>query len=254
MSDDKITTVFFIISDIIFFIFNITETTMPGPVVTRLLIGSAIYIIVIIFVYLCYCDEQSKPTESIISKEMISKEMFVGKYDDTETDLLNIRLNEELNSPLKYMTTGDFNKMIAKIRKIVYDDIISYSKVCADMNGVDGPEPNQMTLKCNVDPDAMQEDIVNHVSLYVISYVKESHGVNLNPYQVTGDFRIHLRLLEDIIYPLMYNDLYTVHGIQYFDKNMLGEKVYFNLQIRDVLFTTLLRRGIEVLQDQDNQP
>ncbi len=185
---------------------------------------------------------------------MQAKETFVGKYDDTYTDLLEIRINKHIPSPVKYMTTGEFTLMIAKIRKIVYQDIIHYSKVCSDMNGSDGPQPNQMTLRCNADPLSMQKEIVNHIAEYVIDHVKQSHRVNLNPYQLIGDFMLHLNLLDNVIYPLMYSNLFTVHGVQYFNKNTLGVKVYFNLIIRDVLFTTLLRRGIEVVQDKDNQP
>ena len=184
----------------------------------------------------------------------VRSESFVGKYDDTDMDLSDIRLNEKLQSPVKYITTSEFNQMIEMIRRIVYQDIIDYTKVCSDMNGSDGPEKNQMTLKCNTDPQAMQEDIVNHIADSLITHVKKTYGVNLNPYQVTGDFMIHLNLLEDVVYPLMYSDLYTVHGVQYFNKKMVNDKVYSNLQIRDVLFTTLLRRGIEVIQDMDNQP
>ena len=92
------------------------------------------------------------------------------------------------------------------------------------------------------------------ITINTIFHVKQSHRVNLNPYQLIGDFMLHLNLLDNVIYPLMYSNLFTVHGVQYFNKNTLGEKVYFNLIIRDVLFTTLLRRGIEVIQDKDNQP
>lgn len=223
---------------------------MPKNVDMQILLVIMVYIFAVIWIYLCYFSDP-EPSDRYL---MDYNENFVGKYDDSDTALLEIRLNEELESPMKYMTTQEFDEMIAKIRKIVYQDIIKYSKMCSEMNGDDGPQPNQMTLKCNTDPQGMQEDIVNHIAEYIIDHIKKTRGVNLNPYQVTGDFMIHLNLLEDVIYPLMYSDLYTVHGIQYFDKNILGEKVYYNLMIRDVLFTTLLRRGIEVIDDQDNQP
>lgn len=224
---------------------------MPKKIDAQILFVTVVYILgIILLISFNFMDLFTGRSNSDIQ----FNETFVGKYDDTDTDLLEIRLNEGLQSPIKYMKTQEFNKMIAIIRKIVYQDIIKYSKVCSDMNGSDGPQPNQMTLKCNTDSKAMQEEIVNHISEYIISHVKQTYKINLNPYQVTGDFMIHLNLLEDVIYPLLYSDLYTVHGIQYFDKKMLGDKVYSNLKIRDVLFTTLLRRGIEVVQDEDNQP
>jgi hypothetical protein len=178
-------------------------------------------------------------------------EHFQASFDDKNIDLLAIKAGEKLLNPTKYITVSDFNDMVMSIRQIVYQDIYLLSQVCSKMNGQDGPEKNQMTLFCIADVKGMQNEIVGHIANYVIDNVKSKYGINLNPYQVTGDFMVQLNLLEDVIYPLVYTNLYTVHGIQYFDLKMLQDKVYENLKIRDVLFGTLLRRGIDVSPDID---
>jgi hypothetical protein len=192
-----------------------------------------------------------------------SNEYFVDKADDWDlnTDLLQTDYNDNpktltkvLLSSVKYMSVKDFNTMINTIRDIIYRDILNYSKTCADMNGDDGPQPNQMTLFCINDVQAMHEEIIDHIAEYIITTIKTKYDINLNPYQVTGDFMVHLNLLEDVLYPLIYSGLYTVHGLQYFDKTILKQKVQYNLLTRDVLYTTLLRRGLDVLPDADEHP
>jgi hypothetical protein len=169
-------------------------------------------------------------------------------------ETFDIDINDQyLQSPLKYMGTMEFNKMVAVIKKIVYQDMINYAKVCASMNGVDGPETNQLTIQCITDPASIHQEIVENIADFVINHVKEHHKINLNPYQVVGDFMVNLGLLDFVINPLLYSNLYTVNGLQYFTKNMLAQKVNGNLKIRDVLYTTLSRRGIDVIIDSDGQ-
>ena len=191
----------------------------------------------------------------IVYDYLSTGEQFQSSLDgallDNNIDLLAIKAGEKLLNPTKYITVSDFNDMVVTIRQIVYQDIYLLSQVCSKMNGQDGPEKNQMTLFCITDIKGMQEEIVSHIANYVIDNVKSKYGINLNPYQVTGDFMVQLNLLEDVIYPLVYTNLYTVHGMQYFDQKMLQDKVYENLKIRDVLFGTLLRRGIDVSPDID---
>lgn len=178
-------------------------------------------------------------------------ETFVLKFDDTDTDQLESKIDNKLLGPNRYIYVNDFNEMVKHIRWIIYRDLYMYSKMCTDMNGSDGPQPNQNTFSCHNDANSMQDEIIKHVAEYIIDTVRTNYGINMHPYQVVGDFIFHLNLLEHVIYPLMYSGLYTIHGIQYFNPKMLENAVYYNLNVKDVLLETLLRRGIHLFPDTD---
>ncbi len=216
---------------------------MPHNLDTGNILFILFVVIIIIWIRIAYISNNT-------SYDIIG-ETFVDKIDDDNTDLLEIRLEDKLLGPMRYISVYNFNKIVETIRSIVYRDLYVYSKKCATMNGDDGPETSQMTLFCHNSINDIHEEIVSHIAEYVIDHIKSDYGVNLNPYQVTGDFMTQLNLLEDVINPLMYSNLYTVHGIQYFNEYMLEQKVYYNLKIRDVLYGTLLRRGIDVSPDID---
>jgi hypothetical protein len=179
-----------------------------------------------------------------------SKELFNKNEDDM--DQIYGMVNGIADSPVKLISTKDFDQMTTEIKKIIYVDIINYANTCSSMNGSDGPEPNQMTLQCISDTMSIKEDITNHIAEYIIDHISDKFNINLNPYQVVGDFMVNLDLINDVINPLLFSGLYTVHGIQYFDKNMLSKIISSNQDIQNVLYTTLQRRGIDVNQLNNN--
>ena len=185
-------------------------------------------------------------TPSIFSS---SNENF-SKYDE-DTDQIYGMINGMIDSPVKFLSPKEFNYMVSQIKIIIFYDIMNYAKVCADMNGSDGPESNQMTIQC-AEPTAIKSEITNHVAEYIINTIRQKFNINLNPYQVVGDFMNNLDLIRDIIDPLLNTNIYTVHGIQYFDKNMLNNIIYSYQDIQDVLYTTLQKRGIDVNQLDEN--
>jgi hypothetical protein len=178
---------------------------------------------------------------SISSKELFSK-------NEEDTDQIYGMVNGISDSPVKLISTKDFDQMTTMIKNIIYNDIINYAKTCSTMNGSDGPEPNQMTLQCIADTMSMKDEITNHIAEYIIDQIGNKFNINLNPYQVIGDFMVNLDLINDVINPLLSSGLYTIHGIQYFDKNMLTNIISSNQDIQNVLYTTLQHRGIDVNQ------
>jgi hypothetical protein len=189
-------------------------------------------------------------------------EKFVGKSDDLDSDqdlsLLETNKSTLLQSPMKYIDTLAFNEMINSIRTIVYQDLLKFQSVCRDMNQVhtDGPEKaaddKQYTLVCLGDMSDLQASILDHIVMYIVDHIKEKYNININPYAMRSDLMLNLHLLDAVIYPIAYSGLYTVHGIQYFTESMLKQQISENLKIRDVLYSTLLRRGIDVTPDNDN--
>jgi len=172
-----------------------------------------------------------------------------------DTDYLKILKGEEFNSAPKYMLVSDFVQMVTIIRRMVLDMIIDFGTKCqtADGNTVrDRIEPHQKSLSCYDDIVDIEERIILKITGYIYSYIKERFNINLNPYLSVNLMKIHLNLLESVLYPLAYSTLYTEHGIQYFNESLVKDKVYNNLQINDVLFTILSSRGIILVENVDN--
>lgn len=141
---------------------------------------------------------------------------------------------------LKCINCMEFNQMATDIAEIIYEDIIEYANVCSEMNGDDGPEPSQMTLQC-MEPRSIQQEIIEDIAEYIIDYVQKNYGIVLDTYKVIGDFIVNLGLLEYLINPLCNSKLYTIHGLQYFTKNMLIKKIINDLKIHDTLYKILTR-------------
>ncbi|VBB18614.1 hypothetical protein YASMINEVIRUS_1077 [Yasminevirus sp. GU-2018] len=183
------------------------------------------------------------------------REHFVEKADCTDADCEDTSLleidNELLQSPMRYMTVNEFNKMVSDIQDLVIDKISDLVQTCSDMNGSDGLQKDHMTFTCLADTDDIEEQVVALIVAYIGSSIKKKYGINMNPYLVTSVFMNHLDLLDGVVYPLLYSKHFTVHGINYFTRDMLVEKVHQNLKINDVLYTTLLKRGIDVLPNND---
>lgn len=185
-----------------------------------------------------------------------TKESFVEKADCSDaycddTTLLEIN-NELLQSPMRYMSVDEFNVMILDIQSLVVDKITIIVKNCSDVNGADGFQRDQMTFTCLNDVEDIEVQVIDLIVAYIVKRIKDKYNINLNPYVVTSDFRTQLDFLDSIVYPLVYSKFYTVQGINYFTQEMLVNKVQENLKIQNILFTTLLRRGINVLPNDDD--
>lgn len=190
------------------------------------------------------CDENDNDRNCIDTKDM-------------NTENLNLNLNL-LQDPIntnnaRYMTTGEFNKIIVDMQTIITNMIIKEVENCKDMNGSDGLERKHMTFNCINNVSDIQNKILYKLSEYIIETVKSRHNITINIYAVYTDLMDNLDLLEDVIYPLLYSKHYTIHGINYFTKSMLIDKVVHNVKMNDAIYTTLQRRGIEVIPDIDDQ-
>lgn len=159
-----------------------------------------------------------------------------------------------INSPMRYMNTNEFNYLIDNIKDICYNTIKKEVSICNDMGGNSSHslEKYQMTFNCISDVKDIETNVINNISDYLIQYIKSRYKINLNQYAVIMDFKMNLELLENVIYPLLYSKLYTINGINYFNDQMLKNAVYNNLYVSDTLYTTLMRRAIDVKPDTDN--
>jgi hypothetical protein len=190
------------------------------------------------------------------------KPFFDKKYDenfesdfDPKLDLLMIQKDNKIQSPYRFINVEQFNKMIDSIRKIIHDDVVDFTKVCTDMNGDAGigeQNDQRMTLLCYDDTIAVENTIITHICDFIIDHIKKQYGINMNPYLVFSDFKVNFNISEDILYPLSDSTLYTVHGVRYFTESMLNNLISQNLSVKNVLYTTLLRRGIDVNPNSDN--
>lgn len=181
-------------------------------------------------------------------------EDFESNYNP-KLDLLMIQKDNKLQSPYRFISVAQFNKMIDSIRQIIHDDVIDFTKVCTDMNGDAGigeQNDQRMTLLCYDDTIAVENTIITHICDFIIDHIKAQYGINMNPYLVFSDFKVNFNISEDILYPLTDSTLYTVHGVRYFTEPMLNNLISQNLSVKNVLYATLLRRGIDVNPDSDN--
>lgn len=169
-----------------------------------------------------------------------------------------------INSPVRYMSTNEFNYLIDNIKKICYNTIKREVSVCNEMGGFTNSNPkpletstnsldkHQMTFNCISDVKDIETSVINDIADYLISYIKSRYNINLNSYAVIMDFKMNMELLENVIYPLLYSKLYTINGMNYFNDQMLKKAISDNLYISDTLYTTLMRRAIDVKPDTDN--
>jgi hypothetical protein len=181
-----------------------------------------------------------------------NNESFIANHDDVLTDLLYIKNDDMFNSGMRYMSVSDFSDLLNQIRTLLVNKILEYSKNCQTMDGYSGLEKNQLSLKCYTSDEELEEDLILNISKYIINFLKSRYNITVNPYSILGDMMSHLNLMEDVLYPLMYSDIYTLHGEQYFTKEKVIEDVYYNLKLKDLLQTVLTRRGILVVIDHDD--
>ena len=176
---------------------------------------------------------------------------------DPNIDLLKIPQDATNNYEEKlvnnYMSVSEFTHMIHVLKRILVAVLVKKGQGCSDMTGEEKEAqlPQQLSLACYTDAESIKEELIIVMTKYLIQYVKQRFKINLNPYQVINNFYVHLDLEEAIIDPLMYSQLYTMHGIQYYNEKLAKKIVDGNLHLNDVIFTTLQQRGIEVIIDND---
>lgn len=228
-----------------------------------------IVIIVLVIIFAIYQSTRNSFNESmcsinndikIINNQNYNKnnnlEGFLKKSDCSngkceDTSLLEIG-NNLLLSPVHYISVNNFNSMVIDLHSLIVASLKDQVATCKDMNGDDGLEKTHMTFNCINDVEGIQDVVINRLAAYIIEYIKYVYKINMNPHLIISDFKNNLNLLEAVIYPLVYSNLYTINGIRYFTNYMLMDKVANNLKLSDVLLTTLQRRGIDVLPDTDN--
>lgn len=172
-----------------------------------------------------------------------------------DTDYLKILKENGFNNAPKYMLVSDFSNMVVIISDIVLDMLMEYGSKCQSADGYivrDRIEEHQKTLSCYNDLVDIEERIILKITAFIYSYIDKKFGIKLNPYYSINLMKIHLNLLESILYPLAYSSLYTEHGIQYFNEKTARDLIHTNLRIHDVLFTIISSRGIILIENVDN--
>jgi len=168
-------------------------------------------------------------------------------YTDGGTDSMSQRLI------LHQVKTSEMVKLVRTIQDAIINKLVGSASTCKDMHGADklGDDRRTLSLACVTDPMALKDDIIQDVYDIIYGFVKTKFRINMNEYVVYYDLNRQLDLLEAIIYPLMYSNLYTVHGVQYITADWIRAKVEQNLKIQDVLMTVFSRRNIDIEVDTD---
>jgi hypothetical protein len=171
----------------------------------------------------------------------------LGKSLCSSTNDDNILINR------KTITADMFVTMNETIKQIVIDMILDYANNCKGMNGSDGIGNNDtiLTLACNTDPWSMEHNIVLKITDYIKDEISRLLHINMNKLIILHDLMRHLNLLEQVIYPLQNSNLYTLHGIQYITVNSIKNIINNNLRVKDVLYTVLSRKNINVINNND---
>lgn len=165
------------------------------------------------------------------------------------------------------VSTMEYLALVTEIKTAISNKIIDYAKTCQEMHGpvakqgpMVGPSnypailhdgTQGLTLACVTDPYDLKNKIIDDVYEIIYKYIKSKFNININAYAVYHDLNMHLNLLEGIIYPLQFSGLYTVHGVQYTNERWIRDKVQSDINVKDVLITTLSRRNIELEVDTD---
>lgn len=176
-------------------------------------------------------------------------ECFDANIENTDIDLLDIK-NPRTMNPWE-ITSTDFLYIIKNIEKLVIDSVIKSGKMCQNTNDNDKLRKQQLSLTCHSSLEEIENEIILDISNFVIKHIKKKLKINLNPYQVINDLKTHSGILESILYPLANSGRYTINGVQYFSEISLIDKVHDNNLISDVIYTTLTKRGINVMIDNE---
>jgi hypothetical protein len=164
----------------------------------------------------------------------------------------NINTTHENRLYGRYLKTSEFMNMVKNIKQIIYDCILDMAQSCITMNG--SPSWNngltQISLQCFMSDHEIEKNIVGAIDKYIYSVMKNKFNINMNSQHIIHDLMRNLNLLEKVIYPLKYSNLYTKNGEQYTTEKKIYSLVY-DLNIKDSLISTLERRDILLEIDND---
>lgn len=232
-----------------------------------LIIVLAILVVYLIYFYLTYYGLPS--IGSIFSKdEGFYANVFENDAINNATLTDNYALLTADNSILSdklipaQIPNAVFMDMVTAINHIISQKIIKSAESCKDMHGEAGLHDNRLTdhgntgttltLQCVPDLFGLRNEIINDIYKFINNVVKKQYNIEIDPALAMHDLHRHLNLLEAVIYPIRYSKLYTVHGVQYVTENKIRQMVNTNIEAKDVLYTILTRRGIEIMNDDDN--
>jgi hypothetical protein len=227
-----------------------------------------VYILAILVVYLIYIYLSRYGIPSIGSifgyKESFSGNMLENDVIDNGTMTDNYTKLSESSSTLSHdlipaqVPNAVFMDMVTGIKHIISKKIIKSAESCRTMNGEDGMNQNNVlrkgktiTLQCVPDLHGLGNMIMKDIYAFIDTITRERFNVKLDPALVLHDLHRNLNIMEAVLYPLKHSNLYTVHGIQYTTEDRIKKMVYSNIQVKDVLYTILTRRGIEIMNDTD---
>ncbi len=170
--------------------------------------------------------------------------------DDDVTDPSKERIHK---NAVNYYKVSEFTDMVLIIKQKISSMLIAYGKVCREQNGFDlvGDGVHMLSLNCITNPQEIEDTILMEVFKIIHKTIMDKYGINLNFHSVMSDLYNNLDLLEKVIYPLMYSELYTVNGIQYTTESRITDMVNQNLAMHDVLYTIISRRNIVLDMDTD---
>jgi len=116
---------------------------------------------------------------------------------------------------LDYYTYTKSSYKTHRIKKndIIFDTVIELAKNCNNMYGEDKLLPHQYSLMCYSD-----EEIEDKIIEKLIRNKKDK-------YNLIFRLKKDLKLKEKVIYPLKNTGKYTIHGLQYFTKDMANINV-----------------------------
>lgn len=212
------------------------------------IVAITIFILIIIAIFISDCG-------SIDQYQDQSEGFNVDKIELDDASLMKLhRKNENLLlSRNRYITVNDYNLMIMNIRQIIMDGIINQVRQCDDIggSGYDKTISSQLTFNCIHDLESVQNDLINQIVLYIEKFIKDKYKLNTNRLSIAIDFKNNFDFLENILYPLAFTNKYTMQGMNYFTMPMLRDKVFNNTELENGLYTSLTRRGIDVLPIND---
>jgi hypothetical protein len=168
---------------------------------------------------------------------------------NADIDLLDIKNPRTMKPWL--ITSTDFAHIISNVEQLIIDRVIKSGKLCQNINDNDKLREHQLSLTCHSSLDKIENEIIFDVTNFVIRHIKKKLNININPYQVIDDLKTHSDIIESVLYPLANSGRYTVNGVQYFSEISLINKVRGNHMISDVIYTTLTKRGIDVMIDDE---
>jgi hypothetical protein len=227
--------------------------------------GSPIKLIIlfILILYIAYriiypnlSEEQFQP-----NSELADYNEYDDLYGMPNTNRTNL-LDDGMAT--NYLPASEFLKIVSQINQKIITVIVGYGKMCQGTNGEDlfmgnenkrysGNSENRVSLNCVTNSQEIEDEALMGVYKIIFNEMYNRFKIKFNLHMVMHDLYNDLDLLEGIIYPLQYSQLYTVHGVQYTTVQNIQKMVDTQLRTKDVLYTIISRRGVVLINDTDTQ-